>query len=858
MGSRIDSVYWTANGWEVYAIAEAMGPAHPGIESLDEPVASISPAGPALTTGGWPVNWPNPIQVFFSGLTPGAAYTLTIHHVWHDLRETYHENEVLTFWVPGESGPAAPDAPEPPAVGGLADAAPRGCPWHGATARMGAAGGAYDGRRRGWEVRAYRLAGGAWRRTRLPMKDVLECEFTHRRDGGMSQCEVSTHLPIGAEPWLRPHDRLSVWVRAARGWVEWWRGYVGETRRNTARPDALEVTAYGGAALMKAVRVRRQYAMAAEDLSALVDRLLTEYADPWYVEMGYPLPRRDVRRVDRLVGETRALDGTLFDVLSDLVSSVPGVTWGMEIGPDGEERWYLRPLPTEALYVAALGKDATTAAFHRDAESVVNALTIEGGTPLYPNLLTNGGFERPRNEGANLAPNPSFEDVRQGKKTRALHWNVISGDPTVKSEETRVGDDSLTAASGGGYLELDNYGGGEPEEVQSDPFSVAGGERHVFRVAMAAEDSRYPCQPYIRILPLDSTGSALPEIEVTAPGVARDGYPNGWVADDQQWKDYRYEFEMPADAAAAKVLLRLPAGQGGRKRGMGIDNVRVVPAGLVSQEGWVLNANTDAYEYYTDIPPSLAGADWAVPGGREGAWCVRVRWETGADAACFAGIASKAVDTGGNVQLRLSLYARNMGASAVTLRTWLWESDGETWRRCRADNGTNDWVTVPADGMWHRHHVDFTTRGGTKQVSALLGGAGVSSAGECDVDAVYLHVGWPEELLDFVEGGGTPVYRVSTEDGWFQDPEDPLGRYALQEARDSAWWHSGALAGTVHHGRREERVSAPKVQSPEDARRYAVNFFNQRAIERMPSPVEIADRIRNIKADGLLRLVNVR
>ena len=52
------------------------------------------------------------------------------------------------------------------------------------------AGGCYDGRRRGWEVRAYRIAvdrlsgEAVWRRLKFPGMAVRDCRFTHRKDGG--------------------------------------------------------------------------------------------------------------------------------------------------------------------------------------------------------------------------------------------------------------------------------------------------------------------------------------------------------------------------------------------------------------------------------------------------------------------------------------------------------------------------------------------------------------------------------------------------------------------------------------------------------------------------------------------------
>lgn len=709
------------------------------------------------------------------------------------------------------------------------------------------AGSCYDGRPRGWDVRAYRLMDGAWKRLTLPPKTIRSASFTHRRDGGMSVMTVTLTTPLSKSGALRANDRLSLWVREISGWVEWWRGYVQTTRDASDRPDTTEATAYGAVAMLKAVRVSRQYAMAEQDLSVLFGRLLNDYVDPWYTAMGWPLPSRDIQPIGIPVGETRLLEGALSEVLSGLVQGIPGVTWGVDLDPVTlGERWYLRPRPSLPRYVLAYGKDVSHVEFGKDASDVVNILTIDGGPALYPNLVKNGGFEKPANEGANIILNPSFEDVHQNDQKQARHWTRTSGDPRVKGPQETAKDDTLSPASGEHYMELDNSTG--REEIEGDPVTVLGGERYTFRIHMAAELSSYPIQPIIALKLWDASAAALSDLVLSEPGgdVA-------WTARDQAWLSYEQTFTMPDDARSCAVNIGLPSGER-RRRGLGLDDVELTAADAVTQESWVLNTNDTT----GGLPSSLIEVDWAERDAAQGAYSVRLKWSTGANADCFAVAETVPISVTKNQELRLSFWAKSGDASANDLDVALWWLDGETWTKVTPTAGDGATVSsarrisLPGGGDWVRYHVDFKTPGNAEQALVSFGAFGSGRIGTARLDGVYLHVGWPSDasgpvLYPFVEGGGVVQYRFTTDDAWFQSDTDAIGRYATAEAR----------ASIPQFGPREDQVTAPKVRTPDDAKRFFVNYANHRAVEQLPSPVSVVDRIRNIKADGLVKVVNI-
>lgn len=735
------------------------------------------------------------------------------------------------------------------------------------------AGGCYDGRRRGWEVRAYRIATdrlsgeAVWRRLKFPGMAVRDCRFTHRKDGGMAQCDVSISLRMGSPPtgldgrlaaqWpaapsLQPNDRISVWVYEDGEWREWWRGYFQEGRYSIGRPDTYEISAYGAIERFRGISVRRQYGHYQQDISTLFAQLITDYADPFWEEIGFPTMTRDIRAIGVSVGETRRFDGTLADALSDVVRGVAGVTWGVELDGNGFERVYLRPMPESPKYVLSLGHDASGGSWGEDHADVVNTLVIEGSKALYPNLAKNGGFEQPIGENANLIQNSSFELGRDANSKKALHWNRVGLDPSRRKN----GDDPINAATGEFFMEIDRDG----EAVESAPVAVTGGGRYVFRVSVAGEANGRTMYPVIDIKAWDGA-TLVDTVHVTA----QSGAANAWWVENRTWRRFEYWFDMPAGATTATVLLTL-AQYAYNDKGIGYDDVLLAESDDMRQEGWT----TDTNDTTGGLPASSITALWAeTDDPYEGAYFTRLAWVTGNNASCFARLIqseSISVTDGYEQEFTISVSLRNTGTSAqsIYIGAQTRDKDGnweEAWDTKLPYVWPRGWevpasVSVPADGEWYRHTIIVRTWDDTVELRARVGVKGANLTGGIDVDAMYVFYGSTYDEQPFVESGENILHKLSTEDGWFQDAADEIGRLATDEARDSVKWHGGELDGQAHYGVRAARVSAPKVRTAADARRYFVNWANQRAVARGTDPVEVNDRIRNIRADGLVRLVN--
>lgn len=798
------------------------------------------------------------VPIAVSGLSPGTAYYVHIRFYTATYSETLPFATLAAGNGGGGGGGDIPDPTDPPGAG---DAWPPGNPYSPRRKRIVNGGACWDGRPRRFEVRAYRLVDGAWQRAYFPSKSVVEAQMVHRSAGGCASFTATVAVPVNSTVDIEPGMRVSLFVRESAGWREWWRGYFQAGTHEGGRPDRYTLTAYGAIERFRGIRVARQYAMAKADIATVFRRIIEDYAIPWYREAGIPLPALDIRKTGLLAGETREYTGNLTDVLSGMAGEATGLVWGVEVDAFGRECLYLRPLPEEVRYTAVYGRSVSSASWGVDASDVVNALTIEGGPPRYPNMVKNGSFEMPDNEGANLILNGGFEEVRQGKPKRAVNWTVTNGDPTVKSTETASRDDSLTAASGERYLELDNNGA--REEVQSAPVGVSAGTRYVFRLVMAAEHSAHPVTPILRVLWLHADQSTLSTLVVSGPGE-----PLSWTPSDQSWQPYETIVTAPVSAAYAKISLGLPVGVAGRNRGIGIDDVVLAAADGVKQEGWQTRVND------TNRPTSTAVVDWQYGPGAVGAYAAQVDYATGNHAECFAGIAPDEIECSPNQEYRLTFYARAVSGGSVDVL--LEYHDGEKWRPL-ADVGwlvakgytTGSGAIIPGgrrlalSADWDRYRVDIRTPGKARSIRIVFGGKGSNRSGGFALDGVYYHLGWPVDesgdpaMYPYMDAGAVVTYRMTTEDDWYQSPGHPIGRHGSDEARNSAYWHTGPNAGRVHHGVREDTVSVPTIKTAEDAMKWAASYFNSRAIEKKPSPVEVVDHMDNIRGNGLLRVLGV-
>jgi len=505
-------------------------------------------------------------------------------------------------------------------------------------------------------------------------------------------------------------------------------------------------------------------------------------------------------------------------------------------------------MPESPKYVLSLGHDANGGSWGEDHADVVNALVIEGSKALYPNLAQNGGFEKPIGENANLIQNSSFELGRDANSKTALHWNRVGQDPCRKKN----GSNPINAATGEYHMECDRNG----EAVESAPVAVTGEGRYVFRVSIACELNGRRLYPVIDVKAWD--GATLVD---TVHISAKTGAVNSWNVESRGWRRFEYWFDMPAGATTASVYLANADPYAQHNQGLCFDDVLLAESDDMRQEGWV----TDTNDTSTGLPPSEITALWAeTDDPYQGAYFTRLSWETGNNASCFVRLVeteSASVSDGFDQQHTISVSLRNTGASAesVYIGAMIRNRDGN-WEE--ADAGDPSWTTppaavsVPADGEWDRYTVDIRTKPDTVEVRGYVKRVGSELIGGIDVDAFYMFLGISADDQPFIESDGNILHELCTEDAWFQAPADEIGRLASDEARDSVKWHGGELDGQAHYGVRAARVSAPKVRTAADARRYFVNWANQRAVARGTDPVEVNDRIRNIRADGLVRLVN--
>lgn len=671
--------------------------------------------------------------------------------------------------------------------------------------------GTWDGSRRRWEVRMHRKQlDGTWKRLTLPSWAVTSVQFTELSAGGQAEATAAFARDWTGALTFHADDRLSVWVRPDAEWQEWYRGAVSIVESAAGRPGTVTVTAHGPMRWADRIRVRRRYAMPSNDVANLFARLISDYLDPWCVTNGLPTFIRDVQAVGEEAG-TRDFDGSLTDALADCLNGVPGVAWGFDLTDGGLPRVFLYPRPETVEYCVALGKDASAAALNTDWNDLVNAIELTGAESKFPNMLTNGGFEKPTGEAVGLLANPSFEDAPPGNDLQPLHWTRTVGEGSRKA----AAQDNVGAVTGGYYLELDTAG----EEVLSDftPEVTAG--VYELRVWMARENSLYATPPTFSLEVYDLAETLITSLAIVPTCTLPDG-TELTEPDTQAWREYRTAFTLGASARKFKLRIALASG-GGTDRGLAVDDVSLFDRTEIAQEGWTLEVGGS-----TDVLPTYD----ASPAPQDDYF---VRFDLDTTGGTLKYRPEQSFSLREHQEVRFQVQARV--SAAMTVRVGVETYDGSTW----VDSGTDNAITTTA--TWVTYHHDVTGGNKTQEARPYIS-VPASMIGILDIDAAYVFTGHPGADRAFEDGEANLTLWLSTDDAFVQD---------------DTTMPAAVLTSIADHGRRETRVSAPRVRDLAGAQLYAANYFRQHAIPRTPGPLTVLDRLRHYRFDGLVRLTNI-
>lgn len=436
---------------------------------------------------------------------------------------------------------------------------------------------------------------GTTRRT-LPTSRVGSCDFTvdgagFYGDGSLSlHAEPSDNLLVS----LVKTDRIEIYA----GDTLRYRGYIDDIRRADGEPGQMTLTLYGRAKDLdnKLLYGARSYGYPV-DVSAVFADIARE------VTAIYP----DLTVSASVVGATLQNLDVNHKTAREAINALMGycrsrAVWGVDVDPaTGGDRLFLRPVsdPASALPDHAVLLPSRTTGEHSTQAplaDVANVVTIEGGDPLYPQLLPNPSFEYLQQVGAggagNLVTNGGFEFGSGGGS--ADGWVLSTGALRAENGQT-LG--TPNAYVGKCALELDHQG---EKATQTRTVSVVPGDTYAFGCYLRPEpttNTGVSQQVTLRLTWLDGGGAAIGAV---VPSVFDCPTGNYW--------EIRQAFVTApsggggsSTAAGVKIEAEKTSTGGGDGYAVMIDEVFLQSATVLQPQGWqaVAFGSANVTNFYT-------------------------------------------------------------------------------------------------------------------------------------------------------------------------------------------------------------------------------------------------------------------
>jgi hypothetical protein len=444
-----------------------------------------------------------------------------------------------------------------------------------------------------WQV-IVRDANGA--RRRLPHRQITAASWGQTDQGGMDQFSLTVTAELGSLT-VQQDDQVDVWVEGLRRY----RGFVSEIAQAKGSPDQVVVSGYGLWQRIGAIVCDKSYyEPAGADISVVVGRIIRDFVlrNPEFSGL-----TTDLQEVGFTVYAVDATLKPLGDVLSDLMRQIDNrAVWGCDVDDQGRDRLFLRPLgsTSDPDLVGAVPSRRVTAAdgAARTADSITR-LTIQGGTPRFPNLLENASFEKLRfaaseESGDSILEDPGFEN-RSG-------WTLHDG-ASYKAGGLSEGNTN----SGQDMVETDNSGEAfsqTEDNVAAIEEAADKGRYLAFGAHVRREEGITASTGWIRLYWRDSGGSeslGYTQIDVAPSSV--------------QWEKYVDTIQVPSAAAGYRIRGECVSGK------LLWDDILLYDASLLRQQNWELRSDDSG-------DGQVLSVDWAYDADTyDGGYCVRVKVE---------------------------------------------------------------------------------------------------------------------------------------------------------------------------------------------------------------------------------------
>lgn len=524
-------------------------------------------------------------------------------------------------------------------------------------------------------------------RRRLPTKQTGSWTYSEIRYGGFANFSLDVAALFTELTAIIATDIIHIYIAG----VERYRGEITGRRRQKTEPSALTLTGYGR--FLRAgshIATKRYLYYGGADLSRPFSDVYHDYILP--KEPGLTLAAQQVGQTTEQLDAFNQKTKDVYDSLTKLAGNQ--AVWGVDVNRDpndahyGSDELYIRPVSQAADYAIPISAIRVSSAdADQQTDQLVNVITLIGGTPKFPNLLYNGGFERPVFAGAgigNLLHNPGFESSQSGGGREHSTQNWTLGN----NSSTKAGGHMEGATYAGSWMiELD--GVGQYIEQIRDDCGLTVGHTLTFAGHTRREHGDDHCTAKMELFWRDAShaetlGSAILDGSVIHP-----------VGDD--WIYYYQPTVVPAGATGFRfrvTLLTLGTDDvsPGHTPGMVWDEMEVYDAQVGQQDG---------FAFTTFGAAEVVGQNWLNPDSYEGGYCVYVN-QTSQDTDghdLHMGMANNGrFGVSGNQEIQFGLWLKSPpGVTAnakMLLEVHSYKSDGSS------STGNPTKHIIPAGGGW--------------------------------------------------------------------------------------------------------------------------------------------------------------
>ncbi len=672
-------------------------------------------------------------------------------------------------------------------------------------------------------IKAFSAAG---RRKRLPAKSIADFEASEVRYGGYADFTLKTSVGPKDLPLLVATDIVELWVSGTLRY----RGEVTGRGRSPEEPPKLILTGYGRMLRAGAHVAHQRYTYPSPtDTGQVIRDVVRDWVQPFEAK---PLTVRCLD-VGQTIGQVDAYIKMTKDVFGDLTKlSGNSAIWGVDVVNDPSDfdyltdRFYTEPIHTSVDWVLPTpSKRVGNTEAEEQSDKVVNTVFIVGGRPKYPNLMYNGGFERPTFAGdssaGNLLNSAGFED--------RSNW-ALSGGADYKS----TGNNEGAAYEGSQMIQADSVGESF-DQTRDNLAQIVPGHDYEFGGHFRRQHGSNQCAGAITISWKDAahnviSTSVMPETYLAPP--------------DADWNYYYMTARAPAGAAGFDFkfsVTQIGDGSSGQGRGFVCDAMRFFDASIARQDHWQLDVFGDA---------QITAQNWLYPdfyddgngnsiGGRSVMIAQVSHDQNGHDIHLSQG--GSRMDVTGNQGVMFQVFAKLPPGQATNARFLL---EMHTYRQDGSECGNPLKEAIPAGAMnapgWYIWNASF----------------------DCAPDAARL-----ECYLTFRGSGALIVDGVCVRDRAAYDGAHPANFYIPDGPLQVRLRAEGLLAGQPAYaaqaasesvyGVRSEILTEDALTSVEDARRYAAAYFIANAIPPNSPAVELHEDARIFRCGQLVRLAGI-